>query len=59
MYNFVRWTLFLAVWFWALMAASPYIGALAFIVALWPTPENRQAFFYGPKGILNKNKSTY
>jgi len=59
MYNFVRWTLFLGVWFWAIMAANPYLGGLAFFIAFWPPPEDRQAFFYGPKGILNRDKPKY
>ena len=59
LYDKVRWVLVTGVWFLALMSETYWLVIIAFAIALWPKPEERQDFFYGPRGIFNRDKPKY
>ena len=59
LYDKVRWVLVTGVWFLALMSETYWLGIIALVIAFWPKPEERQDFFYGANGILNKDKPKY
>ena len=59
LYDWVRWVLFFFVLYLAISSSSFWLYGVCFIIAWWPKPEQRQDFFYGPRGILNRDKPKY
>ena len=45
MYNLVRWSLFFFVMYLAIDNDAPWLYAVCFIIAWWPHPDQRFAFF--------------
>ena len=56
MFRFIRWPLVAGLWLWAITSDTFWLGIIALAILCWPPPEDRFKFFYGPRGILNRNK---
>ena len=49
----------MGVWILAVASDTLWLGIIAIAIGLWPKPEERNNFFYGVNGILNKDKPKY
>ena len=52
----IRWALFAGLWFWAITSENFWLGIIAFVVLLWPTPEQRFNMVHNKWAIARANR---